>query len=103
MNKAVVAAILVGHGAYSSYAVWQEGYFSVFPPFPSLAQTQMFLDIAVACTLALVWIAGDLRARGKSAWGVVPWLIGVALLGSISPLIYLLARPGAPAEVAGAA
>ena len=91
--KPIALALLIGHTVLSAWALRDDGYFSVFPPFASGSEYQMFSDIAVACALALVWIAHDLRARGRSPWEVLAWGVGMIALGSFSPLIYWLLRP----------
>jgi hypothetical protein len=82
--------IFLGFAGWNAYVAWKEGFLSVFPPFTSLAQLQMFTDLGVALALVQVAVFWEAEHRGRPRW--LPFLnvIGTALFGSMSPLLYLL-------------
>lgn len=82
--------------AFDAYALGQDGYWSVFPPFARWFEAQMFADLAVALVLATGWIALDLRARGRHPAWALAWLLGCAAAGALAPLAYLATRPARP-------
>lgn len=45
--------------------------------------------MCIACGLGGLWLIGDARQRGVTAW---PWLLAVLTLGSIGLLAYLFVR-----------
>jgi hypothetical protein len=77
--------------AFVSFSLWvlmQIGYFGIWQGgFASLGSTQITLDLIIACTLVMGFIARDCRARGRAWW---PWALMTLVLGSIGPLVYLL-------------
>lgn len=50
---------------------------------------QMFIDLVIALLIALGWLIGDARRRGRAAW---PFVVLTLFLGSIGPLLYLSLR-----------
>ena len=57
---------------------------------------QVFVDLVIALSIVMVWMARDAKQRGATVW---PYLLLTLTLGSIGPLIYLSARPGSdPAD-----
>jgi hypothetical protein len=94
--KPLVALVLVAFGAFNTYVALHEGYWSVFPPFRSLAQTQMFVDLAIALGLFDLWLIGDWKRSGRPMWVLVVFLLLPILVGSIGPLVYLLLRDDSP-------
>jgi hypothetical protein len=50
---------------------------------------QMFVDLVIALVIALGWLIGDARRRGRAAW---PFVVMTLFLGSIGPLLYLSLR-----------
>lgn len=90
--KLLIALVLVAFGAFNVFVASREGYGSVFPPFDSWAQTQMFVDLAIALALFDIWMVVDWRRSGRPWYQLVPFLIAPALIGSIGPLLYLLVR-----------
>jgi ABC-type enterochelin transport system permease subunit len=61
---------------------------------------QVLVDLVIACTLFMVWMVPDARARKIPAW---PYVILILALGSIGSLAYLLHRAlRAPARLATA-
>lgn len=52
-------------------------------------ETQVFLDLAIALTVASTVVHRDARQRGLSPW---PWMVAMALVGSIGMLGYFVYR-----------
>ena len=69
-------------GEVGYFGLWQAG-------FASNASLQILLDLCIACGLGGLWLIGDAKRRGVTAW---PWLIAVLALGSIGLLAYLFLR-----------
>lgn len=53
---------------------------------------QVVIDLYLLATLAGVWMVKDARARARSAWSVVPYLLLTAVFVSVGPLLYLVVR-----------
>lgn len=60
-------------------------------------ETQVFLDLVIALTVASTVVRRDALKRGISPW---PWMVSMALLGSIGMLGYFVYRelPGVSRE-----
>lgn len=57
---------------------------------------QMLVDLAIALVIALGWLVGDARRRGRTAW---PFVVLTLFTGSIGPLLYLsLSNPADDSE-----
>ncbi len=48
---------------------------------------QMLVDLVIAFVFTGGWLLGDARRRGRTAW---PFVVGLALFGSISALVYVV-------------
>lgn len=62
---------------------------------------EFFLLLVVFIPLAIIWVAAvfDLfRRHDISGWAKAAWLVLVIVLPLIGVVIYLIARPSAPAE-----
>lgn len=53
---------------------------------------QVVIDLYLLATLAGVWMIKDTRARGRSVWSAVPYLLLTAVFVSTGPLLYLVVR-----------
>jgi uncharacterized membrane protein YfcA len=90
MKKPLLIAILLPFGALSVWAVGQVGLLALFTQNLSHpAGQQVFADLVIALSLAMVWIWHDARAAGRNPW---PWLVATLAAGSFGPLVYLLTR-----------
>ena len=90
MQRGLIVVVLVLFGALSAMALWHHGYWGIVEPhFQSWGAGQVFADLVIALTLAMVWMWRDARRIGRNPW---PWLVATLLLGSFSPLVYLLTR-----------
>lgn len=98
-RQILLGAVLLAFTAFSLQVVGEVGYFGLWQAgLSSQASLQILLDLCIACALAGLWLIGDARQRGVSAW---PWLIAVLALGSIGLLAYLFMRErGAGAQPA---
>ena len=92
MKKTLLAIVFLAFGAFNIHAARVEGFWSVFPPFDRLFQTQMFLDLGVALGLVMAWIFFDLKKQGRPLYLFFVLLSATALFGSMAPLLYLLCR-----------
>jgi len=50
---------------------------------------QLYVDLAIACTVAWTWLATDAKKHGLTAW---PYIIATVVLGSVGLLAYLVRR-----------
>ncbi len=85
-------AVLAGLIIFDLFVASRHSYFSVFPPFESLPTWQIFVDLAVALSLFLIWMFYDWRAQGGSIVGYSLFFAATVLFGSVGPLLYLVAR-----------
>lgn len=87
-----LAAVLTGFSTFTVYAVYQHGYIGIFEQgLANSATIQVFLDLAIALSLVLLWLWQDAREQGISP---LPYIILTLTLGSIGPLLYLVRRFG---------
>jgi len=90
MQRNLIAIVLVLFGALTAVALWQHGYWGIIEPhFRTFGAAQVFADLMIALSLAMIWMWRDARAAGRSPW---PWIAATLALGSFGPLVYLLTR-----------
>lgn len=90
MNRTILVFVLVLFGALTIPAIAQSGFSGFVTAITSsYASWQIFADLVIALTLVVVWMWRDAKSRGRNPW---PWVVATALVGSFSPLIYLLTR-----------
>jgi hypothetical protein len=90
MQRLLLSITLIAFATLTATALWQHGIWGIFAPhFQSFGASQVFADLLIALTLAMVWMWHDAKATGRNAWG---WIGLTLLTGSFSPLIYLLTR-----------
>jgi len=90
MQRNLIAIVLVLFGALTAVALWQHGYWGIIEPhFRTFGAAQVFADLVIALSLAMIWMWRDARAAGRSPW---PWIAATLALGSFGPLVYLLTR-----------
>lgn len=86
--RPVLWLIALGFGAFSLWALLQVGYLGIWQGgLANPGSQQIMLDLVVACTLLIGFIARDCRAQGRPWW---PWAVLTLVLGSFGPLAYLL-------------
>jgi len=90
MQKTLLSITLVLFGALSAVALAQHGFWGIIAPhFRSTGAGQVFADLVISLTLAIVWMARDAKTVGRSA---LPWIVLTLVAGSFGPLLYLLTR-----------
>lgn len=90
MQRTLLLVTIILFGALSAVALWQHGFWGIIAPhFQSFGAGQVFADLVIALTLAMIWMWHDAKATGRNAW---PWIIATLALGSFGPLFYLLSR-----------
>jgi hypothetical protein len=90
MQRSLLVIVLILFGALSAVALWQHGFWGIVAPhFQSFGAGQVFADLVIALTLVMVWMWHDAKANGRNAW---PWIVATLVVGSFSPLVYLLTR-----------
>jgi hypothetical protein len=86
--KPVLWLITLLFGAISLWVLAQIGYLGIWQGgLANLGSAQITVDLIVACSLLVGFVARDCRAHGRRWW---PWALLTAALGSFGPLIYLL-------------
>lgn len=89
----IALAILL---AVTATALLREGFGGMKTPFSASFWTwQYFVDLVIALGIFMIWMWRDCRSRGKNP---VPWIVATCLLGSLSPLTYLILRQSATAD-----
>jgi hypothetical protein len=90
MPRALIIVTLVLFGALTAAALWQTGVLGIIDwHVKSFGGGQVFADLAIALTLAMVWMWQDAKATGRNVW---PWIVLTLVTGSSGPLLYLLTR-----------
>jgi hypothetical protein len=86
--KPVLWLVTLFFAAFSIWVLMQIGYLGIWQGgFANLGSTQITVDLVIACTLAIGFIARDCRARGRAWW---PWALLTLAAGSMGLLAYLL-------------
>ncbi len=90
MPRTLLLITIILFGALSAVALWQHGFWGIIAPhFQSFGAGQVFADLVIALTLAMIWMWHDAKATGRNVW---PWIVATLALGSFGPLFYLLTR-----------
>lgn len=93
IDKRILYIALAGLLAVTATALWREGFAGMKTPFSASFWTwQYFIDLVIALGIFMIWMWGDCRSRGKNP---APWIVATCLLGSLSPLVYLILRQSA--------
>lgn len=91
MQRIIILLTLVLFGALTAVALWQDGIMGVFSSITrSAGSVQIYVDLVIACVLINVWVWRDAKEHGRNPWG---WIIATFVVGTFSPLVYLLVRP----------
>lgn len=94
MARVAFLIVFIAFTTFSAWVTLETSYLGAFPPWATELNTwQIFTDLVVACTIVLFFLARDRRGSGRPLWPVVVVAIGVALLGSIALLLYLILDP----------
>jgi hypothetical protein len=77
--------------AFAGFSLWvlmQVGYGGIwYGGIANPGGLQITVDLVIACTLLVGYIARDCRAQGRPWW---PWALLTLAAGSFGPLAYLL-------------
>lgn len=93
MVRPLLIVVLALFGVLSALALRDHGYWGIIAPhFRTFGAGQVFADLVIALTLAMIWMWRDARSTGRNPW---PWIVATLATGSFGPLIYLLTRPAA--------
>lgn len=76
-------------GVLTTATLWQSGGNFVDWHVKSFGGGQVFADLVIALTLAIVWMWYDSKAKGRNVW---PWIALTLATGSFGSLIYLLTQ-----------
>lgn len=91
--RTIALITLIPFSMLTAMALWTDGVTGVFTSIVnSWASLQIFVDLVIALTFIMVWMYRDAKAQGRNPW---PWIIATLVVGSFSPLIYLLVRDSA--------
>ena len=91
--RTIIIITLVLFGALTAAALWTDGVVGVFASIiSSFGSAQIYVDLVIAIVLINVWVWHDAKARGRNPW---PWIVAAFVVGSFSPLVYLLTRKSA--------
>lgn len=90
--RTLLLLLLAGHAAVTAFALKDAGVLSVFPPFQERFVYQIFSDLAVSLALLLIVFHAELKRLGRSPKPLVFVFLGMAVVGSFAPLVYLLLK-----------
>ena len=90
--RPVAAAVLLAFTAFTLWVTEAYGLGGFFGwVFHNAATTQVFLDLGISLTLAMLAVTADATARRKPSW---PFWVLALLTGSIGPLLYWVMNAG---------
>jgi hypothetical protein len=89
----VLIAALILHTAVTLWSLRDAGIFAPFPPFSEDYVYQIFSDLGAALLISVLFIYTSVRQQRKPLGGFYLMLILIPLVGSFSPLIYLMLNP----------
>jgi hypothetical protein len=90
MSRIIIWMTIAVFGGLTGIALRDHGVWGIIAPhFRTFGAGQVFADLLIALTLAMVWIVRDAKASGRNP---LPWVVLTLATGSFGPLFYLLAR-----------
>ena len=94
----VLMIAITGFGFVTGLALDEVGYLGILDAgLTNWGTTQIFVDLIIVCSLAIIWMIADARHSGVNPWPFV----GITLFaGSFGPLLYLLRREWKPRPTA---
>jgi hypothetical protein len=88
VKKPLLTLALIAHGGITVGALWIEGLAGIFAAIAhSYGTMQIFADLVIALTLAMVWMWRDAKNTGRNIW---PWIVITLAAGSFGPLLYFI-------------
>jgi hypothetical protein len=101
LKRIAVVVLLVGFSALTAEVVIRDGYTEWLRiAFENRSAGLLLVDLTIALSLAIGWMARDARARGVKVW---PFALLTILFGSVGPLAYLVLRNASAGARASAA
>jgi cytochrome bd-type quinol oxidase subunit 2 len=91
----VMLVVLVVFFAFSSWVTLETSYLGAFPPFDDLNTLQIFCDLVISASLVILLLFRHRQKNDQAMWPIAVLFGGVALLGSIAILAYLVIDPDA--------
>jgi hypothetical protein len=89
----IIIAALILHTAVTLWSLRDAGFFAPFPPFSEDYVYQIFSDLGAALLISVLFIYASVRQHRKPLGVFYLMLIMIPLVGSFSPLIYLILNP----------
>jgi hypothetical protein len=81
--------VLIPFSLLSVYALFDVGLWGIFGPLLNgSGGWQVFADLVIALVLVLIWLVNDALVAKRNP---IPWVVLTLLLGSIGPLLYIVA------------
>jgi hypothetical protein len=95
-RQIALSIVLITFSILCAWAVAEQGYLAVWiVPFEQPVMTAVGVDLAIALSLAMIWMFGDARRVGRTLW---PYLLLTVTCGSVGILLYLLLAAVKPAD-----
>jgi hypothetical protein len=100
--RTVLFLAFAAFGAFSTYVMWEVGYFGIWQAgMASLGAWQVLLDLVLMSSITMGFLWRDAKRTGRTIW---PFALITLAAGSFGPLLYLLLRPArTPAGMPAAA
>ena len=88
MQRTILGITLLFFGLLTAAALSEGGLAGIYDwHVKSYGGGQVFADLVIALTLAMIWMVNSAKACGRNIW---PWIVLTLLTGSFGPLLYLL-------------
>jgi hypothetical protein len=88
--RVAMVSVFATHAAITGVALAREGWLAPFPPFRDWTAVQLFSDLLCASSLVLLFVVLELRRQRRALWPAALLGVGIALLGSLAVLLFLL-------------
>jgi hypothetical protein len=82
--------LLIVHTVVSFYVFQTNSVWSILPPFKDLFVYQIFSDLGVSLSIVFLFLYREIKRKGKSLKPLMLCGFCTLLLGSFSPLVFLL-------------
>ncbi len=91
--RPILIAILAVHTLVTAWSLRDAGFMGPFPPFSERHVYQIFSDLIVSLLILVLFIYKNIRRQGRALAGFYFMALMIPLVGSFSPLVYLLINP----------
>jgi len=86
----MLLVVIAGFAGLTALALMDVGFLGIVEPhFRSWGGAQVLTDLVILAVLGCIWMVGDARERGLSAW---PFVLITPFVGSFGLLFYLVLR-----------